>query len=85
MMAMIMRGLPEKYKPVTLMIIHGSADMKLREFKAKLRNFEASEDSDPVAEEEGERVLKARAAPKKGGPPDGSGVLVMWGKGPQKS
>lgn len=65
MMAMIMRGLPEKYKPFTLMVTHGSADMKLAEFKVKLRNFEASEDAEPVAEEAGERVLKARAASKK--------------------
>ena len=39
MMAMVMRGLPEKYKPFTLMVTHGSTDMKLGEFKAKLRNF----------------------------------------------
>ena len=65
MMAMIMRGLPEKYKPFTLMVTHSSAEMKLAEFKAKLRNFEASEDAEPVAEDAGERVLKARAAPRK--------------------
>ena len=65
MMAMIMRGLPENYKPFTLMVTHGSAEMKLAEFKAKLRNFEASEDAEPVAEMAGERVLKARAALKK--------------------
>lgn len=64
MMAMVMRGQPEKYKLFTL-ITHGSADMKLGEFKAKLRNSEASEDSDPVTEVAGERVLKARAASKK--------------------
>ncbi|KAK7895537.1 hypothetical protein WMY93_020862 [Mugilogobius chulae] len=40
-------------------------EMKLGEFKAKLRNFEASEDSEPIAEEAGERVLKAKAGPKK--------------------
>lgn len=62
---MVMRGLPEKYKPFTPMVTQGSVDMKLAEFKAKLRNFEASEDSAPVTEEAGERVLKARAAPKK--------------------
>lgn len=39
--------------------------MKLGEFKAKLRNFEASEDSHTIAALAGERVLKARAAPKK--------------------
>ena len=65
MMAMIMRGLPENYKPFTLMVTHGSAEMKLAEFKAKLRNFEASKDAEPVAEMAGERVLKARAALKK--------------------
>lgn len=65
MMAMVMRGLPEKYKPFTLMVRHGSSDMKLAEFKAKLRHFEASEDPDPVVEDMGERVLKARAAPEK--------------------
>ncbi|XP_023809695.1 uncharacterized protein LOC111947330 [Oryzias latipes] len=75
MMAM-MRGLPEKYKPFTLMVTHSSADMKLGEFKAKLRNFEASEDIDPVADETGERVLKARAAPKKKSGP--STDLVCW-------
>ena len=55
MMAMVMLGLLEKYKPFTLMVTHGSADMKLGEFKAKLQNFEASEDSDPVAEVAGGR------------------------------
>ncbi|XP_024121615.1 pleckstrin homology-like domain family B member 1 isoform X6 [Oryzias melastigma] len=76
MMAMIMRGLPEKYKPFTLMVTHSSADMKLGEFKAKLRNFEASEDMEPVADDAGERVLKARAAVKKrSGPPT---ELVCW-------
>ncbi|KAL6483448.1 hypothetical protein MHYP_G00083200 [Metynnis hypsauchen] len=65
MMAMIMRGLPEKYKPFTLMVTHSSAEMKLAEFKATLRNFEASEDAEPVAEMAGERVLKARTALKK--------------------
>ena len=75
MLAMVMRGIPEKYKPFTLMVRHGLADMKLGEFKAKLRNFEASEDSDPVAEEVGGRVLKARAAPTKNGPPTD---LVCW-------
>lgn len=75
MMAMIMRGLPEKYKPFTLMVTHGSADMTLGEFKAKLRNFEASEDADPVLEEAGERVLRAQAAPrKKTGPVE----MVCW-------
>ncbi|KAK7884464.1 hypothetical protein WMY93_027587 [Mugilogobius chulae] len=64
-MAMVMRGLPEKYKPFTLMVTHSSTEMKLGEFKAKLRNFEASEDSEPIAEEAGERVLKAKAGPKK--------------------
>lgn len=42
MMAMVMRGLPEKYK---LLVTHGSAEMNLGEFKAKLQNFETSEDS----------------------------------------
>ena len=60
MIAMIMRGLPEKYKPFSLMVTHGSTEMKLGEFKAKLRNYEAAEDvdPDPAIEEEGERVLK---------------------------
>ena len=47
------------------MVTHGSADMKLGEFKAKLWKFEALEDSDPVAEEAGGRVLIARVAPTK--------------------
>nr|XP_061795486.1 complement factor H-related protein 2-like [Nerophis lumbriciformis] len=55
----------KKYKPFTLMVTHSSADMSLGEFKAKLRNFEAAEDSDAVAVEAEERVLKARAAQKK--------------------
>lgn len=42
MMAMVMRGLPEKYKPFTLMVTHGSAETNLGKFKAKLRNFETS-------------------------------------------
>ena len=67
-MAMVMRGLPEKYKPFTLMVTHGLADMTLGEFKAKLRNFEASEEA-------GERVLRAQAAPrKKTGPVE----MVCW-------
>ena len=75
MMAMVMRGLPEKYKPFTLMVTHGSADMKLGEFKAKLRNFEATEDSDSTAEEAGERVLRVQVAPrKKTGPVE----MVCW-------
>ena len=41
------------------------AMVMLGEFKAKLWKFEALEDSDPVAEEAGGRVLKARAAPTK--------------------
>lgn len=63
MMAIVMRGLPEKYKPFTLILTHGLADMK--EFKAKLGNFMASEYSDPITELAAERVLKAWAAPKK--------------------
>ena len=40
-----------------------------------MRNFEASEDSDPVAEEAGESVLRAQAAPrKKTGPVE----MVCW-------
>ena len=75
-MAMVMRGLPEKYKPFTLMVTHGSTEMKLGEFKAKLRNFEASEDSEPVVDEAGERVLKAKVGPKKkSGAPTG---LACW-------
>lgn len=35
------------------MVTHGSADVKLGEFKAKLHNFKASEDSGPVTEERG--------------------------------
>lgn len=65
MMAMVMRGLPEKYRPFTLMVTHGSAEMNLGEFKAKLRNLETSEDSDSVTDAAGERVLKAWTATKK--------------------
>lgn len=65
MMAMVMRGLPEKYKPFTLMVTHGDAELTLGQFKAKLRNFEASEDSAPATDETGERVLKAQTTPKK--------------------
>lgn len=75
MMAMVMRGLPEKYKPFTLLVTHGSADMTLAEFKTKLRNFEASDDSDPVVEEPGERVLRAQAAPRKR---TGPAEMVCW-------
>lgn len=38
-MAMVMRGLPEKYKPSMLTVTYGSAEINLGEFKAKLRNF----------------------------------------------
>lgn len=75
-MAMVMMGLPEKYKPFMLMVTHGSADMKLGEFKGKLRNFKASEVSSPIAELAGERVLKAWAAPKKNTRPPTE--LVCW-------
>lgn len=76
MMAMVMRELPEKYKPFTLMVTHGSAEINLGEFKAKLRNFETSEDTDSVTEVAGERVLKARTATKKKtGPPT---ELACW-------
>lgn len=44
---------------------HGSAEMNLGEFKAKLRNFKTSEDTDSVTEATGERLLKARTATKK--------------------
>ncbi|KAL6461078.1 hypothetical protein MHYP_G00310440 [Metynnis hypsauchen] len=86
MMAMIMRGLPEKYKPFTLMVTHSSAEMKLAEFKAKLRNFEASEDAEPVAEMAGERVLKARTALKKrnGGSSTGMACWRCGEKGHRK-
>lgn len=47
MMVMVIKGLPEKYKPFTTMVTHASADITLGDFKAKLRNFEAPEDSDP--------------------------------------
>lgn len=78
MMAMIMRGLPEMYKPFSLMVTHGVAEMKLAEFKAKLRNFEASEDAEPVAELAGERVLKARAALRKKNVGGSSTDMACW-------
>ncbi|KAJ8369136.1 hypothetical protein SKAU_G00091640 [Synaphobranchus kaupii] len=94
MMAMVMRGLPEKYKPFTLMMTHGDAELTLGQFKAKLRNFEASEESAPATDETGERVLKAQATPKKKPAKrfirDGDGErsgLVCWrcgGKGHRK-
>ncbi|KAJ8365023.1 hypothetical protein SKAU_G00138540 [Synaphobranchus kaupii] len=94
MMAMVMRGLPEKYKPFTLMVTHGDAELTLGQFKAKLRNFEASEESAPATDETGERVLKAQATPKKKPAKrfirDGDGErsgLVCWrcgGNGHQK-
>ena len=49
--------------------------MTLGGFKAKFMNFEASEDTDPVAEEAGERVLRAQAAPKK---KTGPVEMVCW-------
>lgn len=64
-----MRGLPEKYKPFTLMVNHGSAELHLGEFKAKLRNFKTSGDTDLVTEAAGEKILKVwTATNKKTGP-----------------
>lgn len=80
MIAMVMRGLPEKYKLFTLMVTHGSAEINLGEFKAKLRNFETSEDSDSVTDAAGERVLKAWTATKKKIGP--TTELALWRKGP---
>ncbi|XP_034061612.1 uncharacterized protein LOC117539525 [Gymnodraco acuticeps] len=78
MMAMVMRGLPEKYKPFTLMVTHGDSEVTLGQFKAKLRNFEASEDS--ASDEMSERVLRVQAAtkrkPAKRFIPDGGGEHV---------
>lgn len=87
MIAMIMRGLPEKYKPFSLMVTHGSADMKLGEFKAKLRNFEAAEDTDTAIDEAEERVLKARARPKREATSVPNTELACWrcgGRGHRK-
>lgn len=75
MMAMVMRGLPEIYKPFMLMVTHGSLDMKLRSSRPSCGTLRPSEDSDLVLEEVGERVLKEV------GPPNRSGVLAMRRKG----
>lgn len=76
-----MRVLPEKYKSFTLMVTHGLADMTLGEFKAKLRNFEASEDEDGRG---GRHRTEGPNGTKEKDWASGDGVLAVRRKGPQK-
>ncbi|XP_034089775.1 uncharacterized protein LOC117557891 [Gymnodraco acuticeps] len=62
------------------MVTHGDSEVTLGQLKAKLRNFEASEDSAPASDETSERVLRVQAAtkrkPAKRLIPDGGGEHV---------
>lgn len=41
--AMILKGLPESYKPFTIHITQSKEDISFTEFKRRLRNYEETE------------------------------------------
>uniref|UniRef100_A0A1A8B2B7 Retrovirus-related Pol poly from transposon TNT 1-94 n=1 Tax=Nothobranchius furzeri TaxID=105023 RepID=A0A1A8B2B7_NOTFU len=57
LVAMILKGLPETYKPFSVHIMQSDSDVKFADFKSKLRSFE---DTEKMRKEEHDNVMKAR-------------------------
>ncbi|XP_057679455.1 uncharacterized protein LOC130907930 isoform X2 [Corythoichthys intestinalis] len=62
LIAMVLKGLPENYKPFTIHVVHTDENMTFAEFKTKLRSFEETEKN---AAESSDRVMKTKARASK--------------------
>ncbi|XP_057680235.1 uncharacterized protein LOC130908627 [Corythoichthys intestinalis] len=63
LIAMVLKGLPESYKPFTIHVAHTDENMTFAEFKTKLRSFEETEKLN--AAESSDRVMKTKARASK--------------------
>lgn len=61
LIAMILKGLPDSFKPFAIHITQSDTEITFAEFKTKLRNFESTENFHSVASED--NVMKANASP----------------------
>ncbi|XP_057681101.1 uncharacterized protein LOC130909053 [Corythoichthys intestinalis] len=63
LIAMVLKGLPESYKPFAVHVAHTDENMTFAEFKTKLRSFEETEKLN--AAETSDRVMKTKARASK--------------------
>lgn len=61
LVAMVLKGLPEAFKPFSVHITQGESEIKFVEFKTKLRSYEDTEKMRLVEQED--NIMKAREQP----------------------
>lgn len=63
LVAMVLKGLPESFKPFAIHVAHSDDQIKFADFKTKLRSYEATE---KLNTESGDSVMKTQAQSRNG-------------------